>query len=1091
MRYAAVLLMALIAIPAAAQEITGTITGAVTDPSGAAIPGLTVNVRNLGTNATQSVVTDERGVYTATLLPAGRYEVSLELAGFKKFVRSNIELSVNDRLGVNIVLEPGDVSETVTVIATTPLVKTESSEVSTLINAKQVEQMPLNGRNVISLVALQPGVSSTLPSTLTVGLGNLTNVYVNGNRASQNNWMVDGADNNDAGSNLALINYVNVDTVQEVNILRSNYSAEFGRNAGGQVNVVTKSGTNQFHGSLFEFYRDDRVDASPFFGTLDLDGDGRRDASPLNYHNFGGTLGGRVVPDKLFFFYGQEFRKIETLRGTGINLTRTPTEAQRTGNFAGLPTITDPLTGQPFPGNVIPADRVDPIARAMLDRFPAPNADPAVLGGNRNFSAETLGKRDFRQEFARVDYRLSDAHSLYGRFINDTIPTEEPFGEVFGTNNAQFPGIATTDTNNPGRSFVGNWTWVMGPSMLNEVAYNYSRGAIQSEIIGNAARAGNAPKVFTGAPGDALLPGVLFTTGGYGGWNFFGPYDNTFGSHRFKDTFSWLRGSHAMKFGTLLSWEFKNENAAGGTNGLFTFPGSSSAAFQSTGDAFADFLLGRATSYAETNIDITSHLRYQMYELFAQDDWTVTPNLTLNLGMRYSLILQPTDTENLLTNFDPSLFDPGRAYQIDATNNRVPGTGDPLNGLVIAGQNSPFGERITRTDKTNFGPRAGFAWDVLGDGSTAVRGGYGLYYDRTLVGIALQNAFVNPPFAFQAVFNASGASVPALSNPRGGAQRNNEVLVPGLIAMSPDFKTPRVHQFSLGVQRQLPLNFVADVAYVGSQGRNLLRSLDINRTNAGATAPTNAARPYRGYGNIQFRETTATSSYNSLQVALSRRFEQGLQLNLNYTLSKAVADSSSDRNAGDFPQYQGNLAAERAVTAYDRTHIFGAHYVWELPFFADRGNLLLFNTVGGWQVSGSTKIATGVPLTITTQVNTANSFGQGATLRPNLVGDPMDAPGTVEQYFNVRAFVQPPANQFGDSPRSVIRLPYQNSTDLGIFKNFDTGRRVALQFRAEMFNVFNHTNFTNAGTILGNPTFGRLTTAAEPRLIQFGIRATF
>jgi len=1085
---AALLLSVMCAMPAAAQEITGTITGTVTDQSGAAVPGLTVTVRNMGTNATQTVVTDESGVYVATLLPVGRYEVALELPGFKRFVRSNLELSVNDRLGVNIVLQPGDVSETVTVTATTPLVKTESSDVSTLITAKQVEQMPLNGRNVIQLVAMQPGVSSTLPSTLTVGLGNLTNVFVNGNRASQNNWMVDGADNNDAGSNLALINYVNVDTVQEVNILRSNYSAEFGRNAGGQVNVVTKSGSNEFHGSIFEFLRDDKFDASNFFGTLDLDNDGKRDANPLDYHNFGGTVGGPLMRDRLFFFFGEEFRKIETMRGTGINITRTPTDAQRNGNFAGLPTIIDPLTGQPFPGNVIPADRIDPVARALAQNFPAPNGD---FGGSRNFSAETLSKRDFRQEFIRVDYRLSDANSIYGRFINDSIPTTEPFGEVFGTNFSAFPGIAATETNNPGRSFVGNWTTVLSSGMLNEVAYNYSRGAIQTEVIGTGLRPANTPKVFTGQPGDAFMPSLIFNTGGYGNIDFFGPYDNTYGSHRLKDTFTWLRGSHALRFGTLLSWEFKNENNAQDTNGAFTFPGTSNAAFTSTGDAFADFLLGRALSYQEPNVDITSHLRYQMYELFGQDDWTVTPNLTLNLGLRYSLILQPTDTENVLTNFDPSQFDPSRAYQIDAANNRVPGTGDPLNGIVIAGENSPYGDRITRTDKTNFGPRAGFAWDVAGDGLTAVRGGYGLYYDRTLVGIALQNAFVNPPFVVNSVFNASGASVPMLTNPQGGSQRNNEAIVVGLIAMSPDFKTPRVHQFSLGVQRQLPWNFVADVAYVGAQGRNLLRSVDINRTNAGATAPTNAARPFRGYGNIQFRQTDATSSYNSLQVAVSRRFQDGLLLNVNYTLSKAVSDSSSDRNAADFPQYQGNLEAERAVTTYDRTHIFGAHYVWELPFFSDRDNRLLYNTLGGWEISGSTKIATGVPLTVTTQVNTANSFGQGNTLRPNLVGDPDDAPGTVEQFFNVSAFQQPPANQFGDAPRSAIRLPYQNQTDLGLFKNFNVGQRIALQFRAEMFNVFNRTNFTNAGTILGVPTFGRLTTAAEPRLIQFGLRATF
>ena len=546
-----------------------------------------------------------------------------------------------------------------------------------------------------------------------------------------------------------------------------------------------------------------------------------------------------------------------------------------------------------------------------------------------------------------------------------------------------------------------------------------------------------------------------------------------------------------MKFGTLLSWEFKNENNAAGTNGLFVFPGSSSAAFRSSGDAFADFLLGRALSYTETNIDITSHLRYQMYEFFAQDDWIVSPKLTLNLGLRYSLILQPTDTENVLTNFDPTRFDPNRAYQIDASNSRIPGTGDPLNGIIVAGQNSPYGDRVTRTDKTNFGPRVGFAWDVFGDGLTAVRGGYGLYYDRTLVGIALQNAFINPPFAFQAVFNSTPDAVPTLSNPRGGAQRNNEVIVPGLIAMSPDFKTPRVHQYSLGVQRQLPGNFLADIAYVGTQGRNLLRTLDINRTNAGAVSPTNAARPFRGWGNIQMRETTASSTYNSLQVSLSRRFADGFQVGTNYTLSKVESDSSSDRNAADFPQYQGNLAAERATTAYDRTHIFGVHYLWELPFASNRDNRLLYNVAGGWQISGSTRLATGIPLTITTQVNAANSFGAGATLRPDLVGDPEDAPGTVEQFFNVSAFRQPAANQFGNAPRSVIRLPYQSTTDLGLFKNFDAGSRVALQFRLEMFNVFNRTNFTNAATVMGNPTFGRLTTAAEPRLIQLGIRLTY
>ncbi len=1095
MKRVAVVLLALgglLALPASAgaQEITGTITGLVIDSTGAVIPGVSVKVRNMETNIALHPVTDATGIYVAPLLRPGRYEVTVEQQGFKTAIKKDIELHVNDRLRIDMILEAGNIAETVTVVAETPIVQTQSSEVSTLISPMQVEKMPLNGRNIVQLVALQPGVTSNLGSQLFVGLGSLTSVFVNGNRASQNNWMVDGADNNDVGSNLALINYVNADAVGEIKILRSNYSAEFGRSGGGQVNVVTKSGTNTIKGSAFEFYRNDRLDGINFFSTVDFDGDGKRDAAPLKYNNFGATIGGPIQKDKLFFFWGSEFRRIKQVRGGGVQNTRVATVKQRAGDFSEFPSVVikDPLTGVPFQGNVIPGDRINPLARALLDRFPSPNADPSVLGSNRNFSVSTPQKRDFREELARVDYRINASHSIYARFINDTIPSEEPFGEIFGTFNAAFPGIANTKTDNPGRSFVATWNWVLGSTKVNELSFNYSRGAILSEITGNAARTAAIPKVFTGGPGDDLLPGISFGSGGYGGWDFFGPYDNTYGSYRAKETLSWLLGRHSLKAGVLASWEFKNENAGGGTNGAFAFPGTSSSAFTSSGDAFADFLLGRASSYSEKNVDITSHLRFQMYEGFVQDDWRLKSNFTLNLGVRWSAILQPLDTGDILNNFDPTVFNQAKAYKIGSDNNRVlDGTGDPLNGLIIAGKNSPFGRRVTKTYWNNFGPRLGFSWDPFKDGKTAVRGGYGMYYDRTLVGIALQNAFVNPPFVVNAVFTAAGASVPTLSNPQAGALRNNEALVVALNAMSTEFKIPTTHQFSIGMQRELPMAVTADVSFVGSRGNNLLRAYDINQTPAGTVSPTNAARPYRGYGNITLRATDATSTYKSLQVSLTRRWRQGVQVSMNYTASKAISDSSSDRS--DLVQDINNKGAERAVTNYDRTHVFGVHYAVEMPWLRNTESSLLYNIAGGWEIDGSTRYMTGVPLTITMSANTSNSFGN-ITRRPDMIGDP-EGPQTIAQWFNTAAFAAPAANTFGNAPRSVVRGPGSAVTDVALVKKFRTNSRVQLQFRAEAFNAFNSTLFGGIGTVLGTPSFGRITSAGDPRMVQLGFRLNF
>lgn len=1077
-----------------AQEITGTITGFVRDTTGAVLPNVEVVIRNMQTGLERRVKTGADGEYIATLLPIGLYEVIVEVSGFKRFAVRDIALSVNDRRRVDVTLEVGQITETITVVGELPAVQTESAEVGTVVTGVIVKEMPLNGRSLYQLVALQPGVSAgsaIVSGRVGVGLDNLASVNVNGARAAQNNWLIDGADNVDTGSNLAVINYISVDAVSEFKILRGNYSAEFGRNGGGQINVVTKSGTNSFHGAVFEFFRNDALDARNFFSTLDRDRDGKADPALLRYNNFGWNLGGPIRRDKLFFFFNQEFRRVRTVRGAGVVITRVPTEKQRRGDFSEFPNVVirDPATGQPFPGNIIPRERLDPNALALLAVFPLPNSDPAVLGGLRNFSAAAPSGRNYREELIRVDYNFSDRHKFWGRFLHDSIPSTEPFGEIFGTNNAAFPGVADTKTNIPGRGVVVEWNWVPSSAIVNNVAFNYSRGAITSEIVGRASRnlpGFNVPEIFPENPG-RVLPGISFGSGGYGGFNFFGPYDNNYGSYRWKETLSIIAGRHALKMGYLYSWEFKNENAASGTNGLFTFPGTSTSTYTSTGDAFADFLLGRASSYTERDIDITSHLRYDMHEAFIQDDWKVRPNLTLNLGVRWSFIRPPFDTEDVLTNFDPARFDPSRAYQIDAAGNRVPGTGDPLNGIVIAGRNSPFGRRVVASHWDTFGPRFGFAWDPFKTGKTAIRGGYGIYFDRTLVGIALQNAFVNPPFVTEATFLAAGAAgTPTFSNPAGGQRRNQEAIVPSLISMSPNFLVPTMQHWSLGVQRELWWRMTLDVSYVGNHGTHLLRAVRINQTPPGTRSPAAAAARFRGYGTITERQTSASSRYDSLQVGLNKRLSHGLQFGVAYTFSKVITDSPDDRTT--IPQDSFNLRAERALASFDKTHVFVTHFLWELPFLREaRGALAAI--LGGWQVGGIIRGESGVPLTIFVSGNPANSFF-GGSIRPNLVGDPK-GPKRIDRWFNTEAFVMPAPNTFGNAGRGVVRGPGIHLWDLALYKNFRLTELVRAQFRAEFFNAFNHTNFSGVGTTLGTPTYGRITSALEPRQVQLGLRIEF
>ncbi|HWR17650.1 MAG TPA: carboxypeptidase regulatory-like domain-containing protein [Terriglobales bacterium] len=1108
-----VLLLGALSILCSAQETTATITGVVKDASGAVLPNVDVVIRNTGTGQERAVTTSQEGEYTATSLPIGTYEVSVKRAGFKDFLVKNIILNVNDRRRIEATLQVGGSSEQVTVEAAELAVQTENSQVGSVVTGRTVQEMPLNGRSLFSLVALQPGVSAAsgiVSGRVGVGLDNLASVNVNGMRAAQNNWLIDGADNVDTGSNLGLLNYISIDSVAEFRILRGNYSAEFGQRGGGQINVVTKSGTNNLHGGAFYFGRNDALDAVNAFSTLDLNKDGKVDPAPIRYHNFGYNIGGPVVKNKLFFFWNHEFRRVKQVRLQGVQNAVVPTALERQGIFSSA--IVDPLTCTgsssstctPFANNTIPTNRIDPNALAYLSIIPMPNA--SIPNSSINFQSATPQSRNYREELVRIDYNLSDRHKIFGRWMKDTIPSTEPFGEVFGSNQTNIPFIAETETNIPAQNLVLEWNWLPSNTMVNTLAFNMSRGGIQSKFIGTGLRsvAPNIAEYFDQVPAK-VLPSISFG-GIYSNYGYYAdpPYDNTYGSYRIKDTVAWVKGKHSFKFGYLFSHEYKNENNASGINGTFTFPGTSSNDYFSTGNSFADFLLGRASAYSENDIDFASKLRYQMHEAFAQDDFKVLPNLTLNLGVRWSAILPPYDLDNRLTNFLPEMFDPARAYTIRLTaqtpyaaGTRVQGTGDPLNGIIIAGQNSPWGKYVSKPQWKTVAPRFGFAWDPWSNGKTAVRGGYGMFFDRTLSGTFLQNAFVNPPFVNTVTaLSSGGVNSPTFTNPGGGISRDPEALVPTLIATSGDFKIPTTHQWNLTVQHELPGQVIMEVAYVGNHASHLLRELRINQTPAGTASPAAAYTKYRGYGNIRVRDTSSSSSYNALQVGVNKRAARGLTVGMAYTWSKVITDSPSDRS--DFQQDINNLAAERGLADFDKTHIFASNFLYELPFF-NNSSKTLKNVLGGWQFGGIFRAESGRAQTVTASNSSANS-SFGGSLRPNQVSDPNNGPKTRAKWFDTSAFQWPGMNQFGNARRGVFRGPGLWLADLTFYKNFTVTEQVRLQFRADLFNAFNHVNFNTVGTTATfnqttgaqtNADFGRVTNALEPRQIQYGLRLTF
>jgi hypothetical protein len=1100
----------------AQTDVTATITGNVTDNSSAAVPGAKIEVFNLDKQTTLlNLTSDNSGNFVAPLLPVGKYRLTVEAPGFKKAVQENIVLNVKDNFTAKFVLQVGNVSETVSVQETATQVQLQSSEQSTTINGTQIRELALVTRNYAQLVALMPGVTSASVDQLYVGnslpSGQTATIpfSINGTRNSGSGWTIDGADNVDRGSNLSLINTPSIDSIAEFKVQRGTYSAESGRAGGGQISVITKSGTNEFHGDIFEFVRNSAFSANNFYSNanrLNLGPDGKSQVAPLHYNNFGGTLGGPIwIPkiyngkNKTFFFFSEEFRRVITYASGTATL---PTSAEINGTFTRP--VCGSYTGDACNQTTLQITRINPVAQAYIrdiySKLPLSPTSNTLVSLFRN-------TYNFEQELYKLDHVFGDKLRVSVRYLRDSIPTTEPQG-LFTT--SPIPGVPTTSTNSPGHNWAGNATWTISPTLVNQIGFNYTFGAIVSDPTG-LLNSSASPDINPNLPFPVTLgrvPSLTFNAGNSGtSLTGFGPYRDYNRNYNGYDNLTKILGPHSIRTGFTYNYYQKTENAAGNNVGSFDFTSPSipagATAFQ---QAFANFLIGHVATFSQASLDITPDIRQRQWEIYLQDDWKVRPNLTLNLGLRYSMFRQPFDARGFLTTFDSQTFNQGAAAALTPTGTLAPGTPRPyLNGISIGGRNSPFGSKVATQDMLNFAPRFGFAWDPFSSGKTSIRGGYGIFYDASLVGTLEQNIFANPPFV-------NSVSIPntTLDNPAGGtaAVNANPVALRGTPSISP---TPYTQQWSFGVQRQITASTVLNVSYVGTKGTHLLGIVDLNTVQPGlayssgviAIAPNgilgsastpllNQLRPFRGYSSINIIEPWFNSNYNSLQIDGRKTFSGDNLVAFSYTWSKSLTDNQSDRSTAPQNVYNFNKG-EYGLSQLDRRHVFSLNFVYTLPFFRDQKGIA-GKALGGWEVSGIASYYTGLPLTVTTSGTDPGGLGiaiaaSAASLRPDLVCDPNTGSNNRLAWFNTACFPAVPTGvrRPGNEGRGVLHGPGYEGWSLSGSKNFLFGAegRFRFQLRGEASNVLNHANPNTVGvSATTTNTFGTITGYRDPRIVQ-------
>ncbi len=1069
---AALALPLLAASAAGAQGTTARLVGTVREPSGAVIPGATVTAVNLDTAWQREAITNDEGDYVMPNMPIGRYEVAAELTGFKRVARAPVALDVDQTARVDFALEVGSVTETIEVRADQPLVNSETSSIGQVINESQVRGLPLNGRNFIQLGLLVPGTTPGTPGAGTVPSrqGGVA-ISANGQRTDQNNWMLDGVDNNALFFGLAVI-VPSTEAIEQFRVETSNYSAEFGRAAGAVVNLQIRSGTNQYHGVGYTYIRDDKLDTKNFFDT---------EKAPLSYQQFGASLGGPVFQNRTFFFGNYEGRRVERGATVGGNV---PTEAMRRGDFSGLPTIFDPATynaatntRQPFPNNQIPANRISPISRALLEAYPLPNStDPA-----RNYVRQIANKDDGDQFHVRVDHRVSGAHTVMGRYSHYN---------TSALNLSALPTNGDTQTNRH-RGGVGQWTWIRG-NLVNELRaggnrYNFT---FDHETAGQdvLARFGLPSRTddlrLLGYPGVSIsgIPAI--------GGNTAVPLDRIENTFQITNATTWVAGDHSIKFGGDFRWyhgtNYQPQRARGQYNFTGVFTGQVGRSY-STG--FGDFLLGLPVlQQLLTPEGLTpNEPQNTRFNLFVQDDWKVSSNVTLNLGLRFERDGAWTEANNRW-----GAFDLERGEVVYARDYDIP--------FTIRFPHR-FGDTNVMQEATNgLSPRVGVAWRPRGDAGLVVRGAYGLFWSQT-TGQDFINTSLQVPPGLIVDQQQSGSVTPVLTFGQFGFGTDPATLIPAvpsfIVMPYGQHRNPYIHQWNVGLEKQLGAAMAASISYVGNRGADLQQRLQGNAALPPGPGAIQARRRYPAFGALNLTTSDGWSAYNGLQLKVERRFRGGLGFLTAYTWSKAMDQQGGEAESrGGGIQNPADPAASRGLAGFDLRHRFSAAVNYELPFgegkpLAQEG--LAAVLLGGWQTSTIVSIRSGSPFSVLVSGDTANA-GAGSVFA-DLVGDNHgNLPGdqrTIDRWFDTSAFAAPAPFTFGTSGRNIVIGPGAATVDLSVARDFAIAAGHRLQVRMEAFNLFNRVNLGLPNSTVNNAAFGTIRSAESAREIQLALKYVF